>query len=131
MTKQEQKYWNQTFREVCGYTVGVGKPLNNKKGEPIQYPLQYIRDYIIRKSHGEQLPLSDEKIADLISEALREDEIRSLNKRLKECEDEMLRHKYNFSISVPGSIDFVYFQEEILKMQKRIDGIKTKLELLM
>jgi hypothetical protein len=43
----------------------------------------------------------------------------------------MLGHKYNFSISVPGSIDFVYFQEEILKMQKRIDGIKTKLELLM
>jgi hypothetical protein len=129
MTLKEKKNCNQVFRTVCGYTVG--KPLTNKLGKPIQYPPQYIRDYIIRKSHGEQLPLSDEKIADLISEALREDEIKFLNKKLKECEDEILRHKYNFSISVHGSINFFYFQEEILKMQKRIDEIKTKLELLM
>ena len=131
MTKQEQKSLNKKFREVCGYTVGVGKPLNNKQGKPIQYPAQFIRDYIIRNSHGAQLPLSDEKIADLILKALREDEIRSLNKKLKECEDEMLRHTYIFSRSVPGSKDFLYFKEEIPKVQKRIDSIKTKLELLM
>lgn len=127
MTVKEQKIWNQKFRRVCGYTVGM--PLNNKQGEPIQYPAQYIRDYIIQKSCGEQLPLSDEKISDLILEALRDDEIKFLKKKLKEYEDEMLRHKYDFSISVPDSIDFLYFQEEIIKMQKRIDEIKTKLEI--
>jgi len=125
MTPKEQKIWNQEFRRVCGYTVG--KPLNNKQGKPIQYPPQYIQDYIIQKSRGEQLPLSDEKISDLILEALSQDQIKFLNKKLKECEDEMLRHKYKLSISVPNSIDFLYFQEEIVKMQKRIDEIKTKL----
>ena len=129
MTLKEQKIWNQLFRTVCGFTVG--KPLNNKQGKPIQYPPQYIRDYIIQKSRGEQLPLSDEKISDLILEALSQDQIKFLNKKLKEYDDEMLRLKYEISITVSGTIDFLYFQEEIVKMQERIDEIKTKLELLM
>ena len=129
MTLKEQKIWNQEFRRVCGFTVG--KPLNNKQGKPIQYPPQYIRDYIIQKSRGEQLPLSDEKISDLILEALSQDQIKFLNKKLKEYNDEMLRLKYEVSITVSGTIDFLYFQEEIVKMQERIDEIKTKLELLM
>ena len=129
MTRLQQKILNQEFRRVCGFTVG--KPLNNKQGKPIQYPAQYIRDYIIQKSCGEQLPLSDEKISDLILEALSQDQIKFLNKKLKEYDDEMLRCKCDISITVPGTIDFLHYQEEIVKMQERMDEIKTKLELLM